>query len=473
MNTYYQVLGLEPGASQLEIKKAYFKMIRQHSPESDPEQFQKIREAYEQLKNAGDEPDGPVFPPFSEPFAEKMMDQIANCRKTGDSVRYRDTAQEAWKLFPKDIQFLYHLVLAQRKCGNTGKAVKNAELLVSMDPQNKWFQRELAVSYIERGFTQKAYWACEKAYELGCRDLDFVLMYASECDEYGEFTKGRQILTEIVRREKRWAKEEIPELLAAYHSLLELTQYDANVNSAAVNGELPDFAEIIGELCHTVEKYSLYMDDFIQELGMIVYRYCRHYRSSAEFGKLGELLSAIRKAVRTEEKNAWLDDVEKEFSFQQIDKDPQYSDTIKRLFEACTYLDELPAQVQKFAVLDCRLCMIEEREEILGQEESLRNRFPVFWEQIRPYLEELKNEEQLPLLKDKLLKTYRRIEPDISGGYYYEKYPAERIKSRGIVISDGMSEQPYVRAGKKVGRNDPCPCGSGKKYKNCCMNKKS
>lgn len=24
---------------------------------------------------------------------------------------------------------------------------------------------------------------------------------------------------------------------------------------------------------------------------------------------------------------------------------------------------------------------------------------------------------------------------------------------------------------KKVGRNDPCPCGSGKKYKNCCMQK--
>jgi hypothetical protein len=23
---------------------------------------------------------------------------------------------------------------------------------------------------------------------------------------------------------------------------------------------------------------------------------------------------------------------------------------------------------------------------------------------------------------------------------------------------------------KKVGRNDPCPCGSGKKYKKCCMN---
>ena len=28
-----------------------------------------------------------------------------------------------------------------------------------------------------------------------------------------------------------------------------------------------------------------------------------------------------------------------------------------------------------------------------------------------------------------------------------------------------------IRKGKKVGRNDPCPCGSGKKYKNCCGRK--
>ena len=25
-----------------------------------------------------------------------------------------------------------------------------------------------------------------------------------------------------------------------------------------------------------------------------------------------------------------------------------------------------------------------------------------------------------------------------------------------------------IHAGRKVGRNDPCPCGSGKKYKKCC-----
>jgi preprotein translocase subunit SecA len=40
--------------------------------------------------------------------------------------------------------------------------------------------------------------------------------------------------------------------------------------------------------------------------------------------------------------------------------------------------------------------------------------------------------------------------------------------------ADGQGELPAarpvpqtVRVGPKVGRNDPCPCGSGKKYKNC------
>ena len=30
-----------------------------------------------------------------------------------------------------------------------------------------------------------------------------------------------------------------------------------------------------------------------------------------------------------------------------------------------------------------------------------------------------------------------------------------------------------IKKGEKIGRNDPCPCGSGKKYKNCCMNKEN
>lgn len=30
--------------------------------------------------------------------------------------------------------------------------------------------------------------------------------------------------------------------------------------------------------------------------------------------------------------------------------------------------------------------------------------------------------------------------------------------------------KPVTRPSDKIGRNDPCPCGSGRKYKKCCMN---
>ncbi len=37
-------------------------------------------------------------------------------------------------------------------------------------------------------------------------------------------------------------------------------------------------------------------------------------------------------------------------------------------------------------------------------------------------------------------------------------------------FSDGAAVPPkqVVRTGPKIGRNDPCPCNSGKKYKKCC-----
>ena len=38
-------------------------------------------------------------------------------------------------------------------------------------------------------------------------------------------------------------------------------------------------------------------------------------------------------------------------------------------------------------------------------------------------------------------------------------------------LDESATKKPVRRESAKVGRNDPCPCGSGKKYKQCCMNK--
>ncbi|MBQ7516328.1 MAG: SEC-C domain-containing protein, partial [Schwartzia sp.] len=50
----------------------------------------------------------------------------------------------------------------------------------------------------------------------------------------------------------------------------------------------------------------------------------------------------------------------------------------------------------------------------------------------------------------------------------------DRLATAQAVHGDDVEEAESKPAAKKpvraehIGRNDPCPCGSGKKYKNCC-----
>ena len=45
-----------------------------------------------------------------------------------------------------------------------------------------------------------------------------------------------------------------------------------------------------------------------------------------------------------------------------------------------------------------------------------------------------------------------------------EIYSEEELKK----LYKEQKESTTIRKEKKIGRNDPCPCGSGKKYKKCC-----
>lgn len=49
-----------------------------------------------------------------------------------------------------------------------------------------------------------------------------------------------------------------------------------------------------------------------------------------------------------------------------------------------------------------------------------------------------------------------------------EALPGENAQRQAASQQQGQPQRPQpVKAGPKIGRNDPCPCGSGKKYKNC------
>jgi preprotein translocase subunit SecA len=50
---------------------------------------------------------------------------------------------------------------------------------------------------------------------------------------------------------------------------------------------------------------------------------------------------------------------------------------------------------------------------------------------------------------------------------FQRKKKRELEQARAAGASNGTTQTVQRRTGDKVGRNDPCPCGSGKKYKKC------
>jgi preprotein translocase subunit SecA len=76
-------------------------------------------------------------------------------------------------------------------------------------------------------------------------------------------------------------------------------------------------------------------------------------------------------------------------------------------------------------------------------------------------------EELMDRIREETLSTLSRIQ-------VLRKRPEQempRRQKRAMQLShgdDGGTPTTFKREGKKIGRNDPCPCGSGKKYKKCC-----
>ena len=68
--------------------------------------------------------------------------------------------------------------------------------------------------------------------------------------------------------------------------------------------------------------------------------------------------------------------------------------------------------------------------------------------------------------KAKLYKNMVRAKAD----WLYELPQWEKIftEEERKALYKEQKESTTIRVGKKIGRNDPCPCGSGRKYKQCC-----
>lgn len=87
----------------------------------------------------------------------------------------------------------------------------------------------------------------------------------------------------------------------------------------------------------------------------------------------------------------------------------------------------------------------------------------------------LMHKEKKRMVIDLYFDSQNILQDVIYESYKFSDIPKEdymRLKEKSIVFAKSRADSIKRKMGiKKIGRNSPCPCGSGKKYKKCCINK--
>src|SRR5262245_33457109 len=115
-HNFYEILGVDKAADERAIKKAYFQLVRKYPPETHPEEFKKIREAYEVLCNAQSRKDYDSvaqYDQYGEEIGTRMKEGMA-AMDNADWIHAMRCFQDVLRLqpnlhFARDLLGMAHL----------------------------------------------------------------------------------------------------------------------------------------------------------------------------------------------------------------------------------------------------------------------------------------------------------------------------------------------------------------------------
>lgn len=260
MADHYETLGVPPAATDREIKKAYFALVRQFPPETHADDFRRIREAYEALSNpeARAEHDraraaGGEVEPFSE-HGPELGSQLRAAAAALNADRPKEAIpilEAAVTSNPDVIVARDMLGVAMMMDGDMRNASQVFEELVRRDPNNPVFRVRLGHTYRDLKFDRPALASYLKARELAPNELAirFVLsdFYVSrrqwkealdELDQAAGLAAGRsekdwepalrRVGVQLARKKMALVKRELGALLAGIPAEDEVRKYIAD-----------------------------------------------------------------------------------------------------------------------------------------------------------------------------------------------------------------------------------------------------
>jgi curved DNA-binding protein CbpA len=436
----YETLGVAKTAADDEIKRAYFGLVRKHQPDRFPEEFKEIRAAYETLSDKErrrkydtiDELPSAIAPLFYE---AQWFDRFGKYNKAAEFY------QMILKRHPELDNVREQYAESLSADDKTGKAAEVWEELCRRHPENPRYARELSRSYFERGWHKKALAETRRALTLDRTSIDSWFSLIS-CTILG-IKRDSNFLNELqdICGEAIEALKTVK--INAWKKIgLYAYAFIGNIKESEIaRGHLREIIRLTREGGRDGQDEGQYafkeILDFFPSNGLVDF-----YPELQEMADLFPDMSS--------ESASKLEAIRLNFEIEGLVK-RKFSEIFRDLFRILNA--EFEEDDDELEVMTIECIILEERNIYEPQIRRLRKEFPELYALHHSFFQELLRTRD----QDKML--YQRLKK-------LNKFKTQA----GIYDEDPEStpEQPVHRAQPKVGRNDPCPCGSGKKYKRCC-----
>ncbi len=454
MSDYYSILEITPEATSTEIKKAYFKLVRKYPPERHPEEFKRIREAYEVLIDQNTRKQYDEIETLPEQV-KKIVRYGEKTLEEGNTSGVINLLEHALKIYPRFTVIKNLLGEAYNANGNTGKAVTIFKELVSQEPENAGFAGKLAHAYLERGWHKKAIKQYKKALDL---DQDNISLWLGLIDSHlkdNDKTTAREVAYEAleVSNHRGWDNLEL-----YYHiiqidiftgSIEELKQHISEMQEkASTNNE--DKSNVAWFLA-TLSK-NLLLHGMTEQSNMTINTAFELLPEDEEIKEIREYINS--KTILMEELFSLKEDV-----------------TIDEVFK-----DMMEFELQNCNCPQCQDTQLSMETYILSYIENMRSsirkiksNYPSLYSLKKDFFDQAINPKKTQYLIENQIKKTEKFkkqhpeffEDDIDGNIFLD----DNEEDEDYFF---IPPEPVKREGPKIGRNEPCPCGSGKKYKKCC-----
>jgi Flp pilus assembly protein TadD len=433
MKSLYELLGIEKTADQTQIKRGYFNQVRKYPPEHFPEEFKALRAAYETLSDEKKRAEYDEIGAMPDIVAA-VFQEAQKANKLGLHAEASDLYRRILTRDPKLTRVKEEYAWSLRAEGKSGKAVEVWESLCKQEPDNPEYVIELARSYENRGWNKKAITQFRRALELN-RDNTVWWSEMIQClTGSGEWEEARKACREALET----AGENCGHMPLYIHAFLLLAEGDRD----SAEGYLQKILALMraGKMTEAMN-----IPDAVDEMLYAIL----NFRMPNLFPYIQEMADML---PHKDKKS--LDFLEEAKNIYMIESltEKGFSDLFHDLFLILAGKSDSDEDRQQQLVMEW--IILSEQNVYRPQLARLKKEFPDLYGLHKNFFDEAmrtRNPEKMMSERDKKLNKLKARNPDWDDQEDEEEKP-----------------EPLRRTVPKVGRNDPCPCGSGKKYKKCC-----